>query len=379
MSEQEELLKKQKENCIFCRINAGEMPAKKVYEDERMLAILDIRPAAKGHTLVLPREHYPIMPLLPPEEFTHLFGRTAALTKAIKEATLSQRATVFIANGPVAGQQSPHFLFHVIPREEGDGLFTIPDKGVNQSDIEPLLKTNLFSVMREHLMKVNRLHLLQMGEAISDEEAAMAERRSAAMDAASARTQEVPVAPQAPPAQAPSPQQLAQIIEQNPDIKQLLLERPDELERIVREKPEFQQLFAGVDIAKLSAFLKSGGQMQAARPEQAPATQPPAQPAPPTQQRMTPRDAPGEEASTEDIKPAAQMTMQELFAYIESKPKLKAYLLQAPEKLKELIPQHPRLSKFFEGANVDAIISAYRAHEEGSAGETTERTMEGGS
>jgi galactose-1-phosphate uridylyltransferase len=61
---QEEMLEQQKANCIFCKIVKGEIPSKKVYEDDMMLAILDINPAVKGHILVLPKEHYPIMPLI---------------------------------------------------------------------------------------------------------------------------------------------------------------------------------------------------------------------------------------------------------------------------------------------------------------------------
>ena len=84
----EELLKQQKANCLFCKIVAGEIPGKKVYEDERMLAILDINPVAKGHTLVLTKEHYPIMPLIPPEEFDHLFSTTAQLSGAVRGAMI---------------------------------------------------------------------------------------------------------------------------------------------------------------------------------------------------------------------------------------------------------------------------------------------------
>jgi len=61
----------------------------------------------------------------------------------------------------------------------------------------------------------------------------------------------------------------------------------------------------------------------------------------------------------EEVKPARAMTMDELFAYIESKPKLKDLIVNDPQKLKEMIPQSERLTKFFEGVNIDAIISAY--------------------
>ena len=109
----EEIAELQRKNCVFCKIVRGGIPGKKVYEDEMILAILDINPASKGHTLVLPKEHYPLLPLLPLNLFNHLFTKTQQLIVAIEKATVNPGVTVFIANGAAAGQQSPHFLFHL--------------------------------------------------------------------------------------------------------------------------------------------------------------------------------------------------------------------------------------------------------------------------
>ena len=68
----EELKAFQKQQCIFCQIVAGKVSSKKVYEDNICIAILDINPANPGHLLVLPKEHYPIMPLIPEEELKHI-------------------------------------------------------------------------------------------------------------------------------------------------------------------------------------------------------------------------------------------------------------------------------------------------------------------
>ncbi|RME31765.1 HIT domain-containing protein [Candidatus Woesearchaeota archaeon] len=376
---QEELLRRQKENCIFCKIIAGAIPAKKIYEDERIAAILDINPLAKGHTLVMPKEHYPIMPLIPPEEFAHLFGRTAPLTKAVKQGAVTKQCTIFIANGPLAGQQSPHFLFHIVPREDGDGLtnFSIPQRGINQSDIAALMKQNLYSAMREHLQRTGRVDLLQVGEAVSDEEAERINAR-AARQAAAASTPTTP--PPAPPTHA----QLAALIEANPELHALLLNNPEKLKAIVDERPEFQQLFAGVDIIKLGEQLRkqtgyvppsSSSHSSPSEPPSPPPTPAPSQPAPAEREdaeREEQAGTPARAAQTADIKPARDMTLSELFTFIDGKERLKAYILNAPEKLKELIPNNKRLSVFFAGANIDAIIQAYRAyaqeqHEEGDA------------
>lgn len=120
--EQQKAIDAQKAQCPFCKIVKGEIPSKKVYEDDQLLAILDINPAAKGHLLVMPKEHYPIMPLIPQPIFEHLFTRTKQLSAAMKEGMLLFGNTLFIANGYAAGQQSSHFMLHLIPREAPDGL-----------------------------------------------------------------------------------------------------------------------------------------------------------------------------------------------------------------------------------------------------------------
>ena len=107
------------------------------------MAVLDVYPALKGHTLFFPKEHYPIMPVIPPEEFRNFFGLIPELSKAIKEATLSTGINIFIANGAVAGQRSGHFLVHMLPRENGDKFFNFLFKRKNKTSAE---KINQLSV-----------------------------------------------------------------------------------------------------------------------------------------------------------------------------------------------------------------------------------------
>jgi histidine triad (HIT) family protein len=143
-------LEAQKAQCPFCKIIGGEIPAQKVYEDDKILAILDINPWIKGHMLVLPKEHYPIMPFLPPETFKHMFGVMAKLVGAAKKAMLCTGADVFIANGGIAGQQSPHFLVHILPREKGDPIW---DKYLFAEDkpIEAEKAQQIFEAMKKNL------------------------------------------------------------------------------------------------------------------------------------------------------------------------------------------------------------------------------------
>jgi len=111
-----------KQNCIFCKISKKEIPAKTVFEDDICLAILDINPATTGHMLLMPREHYMMMPMVPDEVLGHLSVISKYLADLLKETFNCKDVSVFIANGAAAGQQSQHFMVHVIPRYEDDGL-----------------------------------------------------------------------------------------------------------------------------------------------------------------------------------------------------------------------------------------------------------------
>lgn len=135
---QEEIQKRielMKQNCIFCKIVKKEIPAKLVFEDDICMAILDINPATHGHLLLMPKEHYMIMPMVPDEVIGHLSVISKYLSDLLKETFGCIDSTVFIANGGAAGQQSQHFMMHVIPRYQDDGLdFNIV--GETLSDVE---------------------------------------------------------------------------------------------------------------------------------------------------------------------------------------------------------------------------------------------------
>ncbi len=152
-------LDEQKKNCIFCKILTGEMESKKVYEDKLMVGILDINPFIKGHTLIMPKEHYPIIPYVPPETFKHIFGLMPKFIAGIKEAMLTTGANIIIANGGAAGQQSPHFLFHILPREKGDGVFnyTFDKKGAVDEEkltqANQMLSQNLKIMLNNHIQR----------------------------------------------------------------------------------------------------------------------------------------------------------------------------------------------------------------------------------
>ncbi len=108
-------------NCIFCKIAAGDIPSKTIYEDEEFRAILDISPATKGHALIIPKEHHANLYEMPEE----LAGRAMVLAKKLAarmtEALGCDGLNVVQNNGEVAGQTVFHFHMHLIPRYAGDG------------------------------------------------------------------------------------------------------------------------------------------------------------------------------------------------------------------------------------------------------------------
>ena len=105
-----------KNNCVFCAIAAGEIPSFKVYEDDLVLAYLDINPFAKGHTLVIPKAH--TTGLLDTDEATlaMLIARVKKVAAHLKTALPCDGFNVLQNNGEAAGQTVPHIHFHIVPR-----------------------------------------------------------------------------------------------------------------------------------------------------------------------------------------------------------------------------------------------------------------------
>ena len=110
-----------KDDCIFCKIASGEIPSRTVYEDEKFRVILDMGPAAKGHALVLPKDHYQDLFEIPEETAAEavIIGKRTA--EKIRKALKADGYNLVQNNGAAAGQTVPHFHLHLIPRYEGDG------------------------------------------------------------------------------------------------------------------------------------------------------------------------------------------------------------------------------------------------------------------
>lgn len=106
---------------IFSRIIAGELPAVKLFEDDLCIAILDIDPVKKGHSLIIAKKPYPTITQCPDEVLSHLMKVAKQLDGKMRKALSCDGTNILINNGPAAGQEVPHLHIHVIPRYDNDG------------------------------------------------------------------------------------------------------------------------------------------------------------------------------------------------------------------------------------------------------------------
>ncbi len=115
-----------KENdCLFCKITDKEIPSKILFENEIILAFLDISPISKGHTIVIPKNHYSNLEDIPNYELTEVYKEVKNLAKKIHENLKIDGYNILQNNFAAAGQVIEHFHIHIIPRNYDDEKFRI--------------------------------------------------------------------------------------------------------------------------------------------------------------------------------------------------------------------------------------------------------------
>ena len=124
------------EDCVFCKIIDGSIPAYKVYEDDETLAILDINPTNYGHTLVIPKDHTENLYTISPELLCRVSLTVQKIAIAVRNGTDADGINIIMNNESAAGQIVNHAHIHVIPRLNDDGLRHWPHKEYKEGDKE---------------------------------------------------------------------------------------------------------------------------------------------------------------------------------------------------------------------------------------------------
>ncbi len=108
-------------DCLFCKIVAGEIPNHTVYEDANVLAFLDIHPCAKGHAVIIPKKHFVDLAELSAGDWQEMSRGLAGVFSKVQAVLKPDGINLGINNGKAAGQAVPHLHWHLIPRWQGDG------------------------------------------------------------------------------------------------------------------------------------------------------------------------------------------------------------------------------------------------------------------
>jgi len=128
------------DECIFCKIVKGEIPAYKVYEDEGVFGFLDVNPISKGHCLVIPKKHYSSVFDIPSEELEKVISAVKIISEKINEKLDATGVNLINASGKDAQQSVFHFHMHIIPRCKGDGIDAWPKSEYSEKDFNKVIK-----------------------------------------------------------------------------------------------------------------------------------------------------------------------------------------------------------------------------------------------
>lgn len=135
-----------KDDCIFCKIAAGEIPSRKIYEDKDLIAIMDLSPTSKGHSLIIPKEHYTNIYDIDEEIAGKVMKTAKKLATKITVALNCDGFNLLQNNGETAGQTMFHFHMHLIPRYKDADNNMLKFTSVSFSDEE-------MDAIREQIIK----------------------------------------------------------------------------------------------------------------------------------------------------------------------------------------------------------------------------------
>ena len=125
--------------CIFCKIVNGEIPSKKIYEDENVIAILDISQATKGHTLVIPKKHSANLLEIASDDYMNVMKSVKIVAEMINNSLKPAGINILNNCGEVAGQTVMHFHVHIIPRYDNNDITIEFENHMNQYDLDEIV------------------------------------------------------------------------------------------------------------------------------------------------------------------------------------------------------------------------------------------------
>jgi histidine triad (HIT) family protein len=135
-------------DCVFCKIVAGEIPAIKVLDEDKVLAFMDINPSSRGHMLVIPKRHAENIFEISEDDLAAVINAVKRCATAAKEALGAEGITVLQLNGTASDQLVPHLHVHIMPRWENDGL-TLSNWEMKPGDMDEL--QDIAKKVQEHL------------------------------------------------------------------------------------------------------------------------------------------------------------------------------------------------------------------------------------
>ena len=239
----DEIILEQKKNCIFCKIISGEIPSFKVYEDDLVIAIMDINPTTAGHVLLMPKEHYFLISMVPLGVMAHMLKIAKYLGISIKKSVFCDRITMFIANGGVAGQQSHHFMMHIIPREDGDNFSNLDCIGSLEGDFNSLsleLGPYISSFLEQQDNDVVK-QFLKYDSSSNSSDGTLNNNSTKIVPEAKATDEQK--------------KKISKLFDENDEFKDLLLNRLDDLKDLISKSEKWSLLFNGIDVEALSQKL----------------------------------------------------------------------------------------------------------------------------
>lgn len=266
--DQQKALEEQKKQCPFCKLASGEYPSSTIYEDNYLRAVLDIRPSKEGHVLVIPKEHYPILAFMQEEEFDHTFKVAQDIAKVFKKSLLSFGTNIFVANGGVAGQQVPHFAFHLIPRDDENELecFNVPANKLDSAEYKKafdVISHNLTIAMKKRYdkfpleqPKAEPVEQPQTKQPVQDAKPKTEPVEQPEVEVIEPKAPTPPKQEDVQSALMLTDQELENLLNMKESLKNLLLDDTDTLHKLASSNERLQRFFEGTTIEDVAKRAK---------------------------------------------------------------------------------------------------------------------------